>query len=290
MIDKLKAAAILAHKAKKQKVRKERYEKKLEEQRLAGIKDLADAEAEIAKVQQARAESPSVKPYKQKKIEQAQIDEITAALAAMDGSQRRQVNALVLKERPLTLIDDDFGMEIDLKILSIETLSRIHDLVERHFPDLVSAPPVTEAPPATQALVTQPASPVARSASPPRTSPRNHRGLGLNLPDARTPSSAIPAHMQAHASFASTSAGAPAVPTNHWNALANHAAQLMVVHQNLKEFRAFIEGLKKKDPLFKKAAGHIRRTIQGRMNVISKDKQGNANAVSFDLSSVLNQR
>lgn len=95
--------------------------------------------------------------------------------------------------------------------------------------------------------------------------------------------------MQAHAGVAPTTVVAPAVQTNQ-TAFANHAAQLMTIHKNLKEFRLFIEDLKQKDPLFKKAAGHIRRTIQGRMNVISKDKQGNANAVSFDLHPVINQR
>lgn len=83
------------------------------------------------------------KPYKVKSIGQTEKEQISAGITQLEGNAMDQAIAYLKKDYPELDLETD--PELDIDQFSNETLSRLHDLIQRHCPQVIP-PPESRAP------------------------------------------------------------------------------------------------------------------------------------------------
>lgn len=78
------------------------------------------------------------KPYKVKSIGQTEKEQISAGITQLEGNAMDQAIAYLKKDYPELDLETD--PELDIDQFSNETLSRLHDLIQRHCPQVIPPP------------------------------------------------------------------------------------------------------------------------------------------------------
>ncbi len=78
------------------------------------------------------------KPYKIKHIGQEEKEQISAGITQLEGKAMEQAIAYLKEDIPTLNLDED--PELDIDQFSNGTLSKLHDLIQRHCPQVIPAP------------------------------------------------------------------------------------------------------------------------------------------------------